>query len=364
VKKPPLCGFFLAVSENNVASFAGFLRGDLRVASIMRAGAGWRAQICVAGRREERSFRTRAEATTWATRREVELRAVRGGTAGQHKTVADGLRRYADEVATTHKGERWERVRITAMLSHRALPCTLPLDKLTGAHLAAWKEARLAEVSAASVLREMGLLGSVLSYCRRDWGWMSHNPMADVRRPKQPQHRERVISLSETRRMLRALAYHPQRRAATLKALVGAALLMSLRTGMRAGEVLGMQWAHMHTTWVTLPDTKNGAARDVPLSATARRLVERMRGLDDERVIPVSGPTLDALFRKARQAAGLDGFTFHDARHTAATRIGRTVGQPGRLSFPEFCKVFGWRDPKNALIYVNPSAADLAQRMA
>lgn len=51
------------------------------------------------------------------------------------------------------------------------------------------------------------------------------------------------------------------------------------------------------------------------------------------------------------------------ARHTEATRIGRTVGQPGRLSFPEFCKVFGWRDPKHALIYVNPTAAELAQKL-
>ena len=68
-------------------------------------------------------------------------------------------------------------------------------------------------------------------------------------------------------------------------------------------------------------------------------------------------------FRKARDRAGLAGFTFHDARHTAATRIGATVGQPGRLTFPEFCKVFGWRDPKHALIYVNPTAATLAEKM-
>ena len=73
--------------------------------------------------------------------------------------------------------------------------------------------------------------------------------------------------------------------------------------------------------------------------------------------------TADALFRKVRENAGLDGFTFHDARHTAATRIGRTVGQQGKLSFPEFCKVFGWRDPKHALVYVNPTASDLAGKM-
>ena len=69
------------------------------------------------------------------------------------------------------------------------------------------------------------------------------------------------------------------------------------------------------------------------------------------------------MFRRVRDKLGLSGFTFHDTRHTAATWIGATVGQPGKLSFPEFIKVFGWRDPKNALIYVNPTAASLAEKM-
>ena len=73
--------------------------------------------------------------------------------------------------------------------------------------------------------------------------------------------------------------------------------------------------------------------------------------------------TLDALFRRAKAKAGLPDIHFHDSRHTAAPRIGRAVGQPGRLSFPEFCKVFGWRDPKHALIYVNPTAEELADKL-
>ncbi len=112
---------------------------------------------------------------------------------------------------------------------------------------------------------------------------------------------------------------------------------------------------------VTLPVTKNGEARDVPLSPGAVRLLDRLRGL--ERPFPASAAVISTLFRRARDSAGLEGFTFHDARHSAATRIGATVGQRGRLSFPEFVKVFGWRDPKYALVYVNPSAADLAAKM-
>ena len=101
----------------------------------------------------------------------------------------------------------------------------------------------------------------------------------------------------------------------------------------------------------------------MPFSRKTQRLLNALRPLDRERVVKVNSASVDALFRRARQQAGLDGFRFHDSRHTAATRIGRTVGQPGKLSFPEFCKVFGWRDPKHALIYVNPTAAELAGKL-
>ena len=77
--------------------------------------------------------------------------------------------------------------------------------------------------------------------------------------------------------------------------------------------------------------------------------------------------TLDALFRKYRARAGLSGFTFHDARHTAATWIaGRmnSSGIPAQQALLDMCKAFGWSDTSRALTYYNPSAADIARRMA
>ncbi len=325
--------------------------------------AGYRIQIKIGGVRESGTFRTRRDAETWAERRKVELRAETRGKAGETKTLQDALRRYAEEVAPTHKGERWECVRLAMFESHPALPVTLPLAKLTSEHLIAWKAARARKVGPGSVLREMSLLGSVLTHARREWRWMSHQPMADVSRPSQPAHRDRVISWSETRIMLRALGYPARGRPQTMSAITGAAFMLALRTGMRMGEIAGLTWDRAHGTWVELPTTKNGQRRDVPLPRAAAALVARMCGLDDTRVFPVGVQSIDALFRKARDNAGLSGFRFHDSRHTAATRIGRTVGQPGRLSFVEMCRVFGWRDPKFALVYVNPTAADLARRM-
>lgn len=332
------------------------------MATAKQRGDGrWGIQIKVRGVRESGTFATRREAELWAARRTLEINADATGRAGELRTLADAFARYRREVSPGHKGEAWERVRLAAL--EKQLPCTLPLDKLTPAHFTAWKTARLSVVSASTVAREMNLLSSVLGWARRDWGWMKTNPLADVRRPPQPRHRERIISRAEIRAMLRQLGYRTGRPPASKTELVGYAFLLSLRTGMRAGEIVGMQWQHLHASWVTLPDTKNGNARDVPLPYKARRLIAPLRELDADLIVPVRVEVLDVLFRRARQQAGLDGFRFHDARHTAATRIGRTVGQPGRISFPEFCRLMGWRDPKHALIYVNTSAGDLAMRM-
>lgn len=332
------------------------------MATAKQRGKGiWGIQIKVRGRRESGTFATKREAELWAAQRTLELNLESTGRAGEVRTLGDAMRRYAQEVSPTHKGERWERIRLEALQAQ--LPVTLPLAKLTADHFNEWKRARLKAVSAGTVARERGLISAVLTAARQEWGWLKGDPLADVRTPENYKPRERVITWQETRAMLRALHYRPGHAPQSTREMVAYVFLLALRTGMRQSEITGLRWQNVHANWVTLTNTKNGDARDVPFSRKTQRLLEALRPLDRERVVKVNSASVDALFRRARQQAGLDGFRFHDSRHTAATRIGRTVGQPGKLSFPEFCKVFGWRDPKHALIYVNPTAAELAQKL-
>lgn len=65
--------------------------------------------------------------------------------------------------------------------------------------------------------------------------------------------------------------------------------------------------------------------------------------------------TLSTLFRRYRERAGLSGFTSHDCRHTAATIISH------KLEVLDLCKIFGWTDPKMAMVYYNPHASTLAE---
>jgi integrase len=318
----------------------------------------WRVQIEIKGVRESHTAPTKREASEWADRRATEIRAIKTGKAGSVKTLRDALRKYAEEVSPTKRGESKEVIRLKAF-ERQELPMGKMLASVTTDDLIAWRDSRLAVNARGSVLRDMTLLGSVLEHARRDWRWIEVNPMRDVRRPQNPDHRKRVIGWSEIRGVLRALGYGtgPVR---TVSQAVAVAFLFALATGMRAGEICGLKWADVRPDHVILHTSKTGAGRDVPLSPVAQRLLERLKGWDAALVFGLQSQTLDALFRKARARAGLEGFTFHDSRHTAATRIGRQR----LLDVLELCRMFGWKDPKMAMVYFNATASQIAQRMA
>lgn len=322
------------------------------------ASGTWRIQIEVKGRRVAETLPTRREVVEWAARKKAQLLDAHSSGIVGGKTVADALGRYAKEVSPTKKGERWELVRLHALPAQSCFPAQVYLADLRPQHLALWRDARLKQVSRGSVLRDMVLLSHVFEVARRDWGWLSVNPIKDVRKPSEPDHREVLISLAQQRKMLRALGWSrgPVR---SVSHAVANCFLAALQTGMRAGELCGLCWDDVRDDYCILHTgkTKTGKARNVPLTPTARRTLELMRGYDDDLVFGLKSQTLDAMFRKYRGKAGLSGFTFHDARHTAATRLAQ------RLHVLELCKVFGWTSTSRALTYFNASASDIAKRI-
>jgi integrase len=316
------------------------------------------AQVRMRGVTDNQTFPRMAEARAWAKQREQEIK---DGAAGRlpRKSLADAVERYKREVCPTHKSGRIESYRLDFMLTQ--LPASRPLSSITVDLLTEWKDKRLSEVKPATLLREFNLLQSMFEYARRDWRWITTNPAKDVRKPPKPPGKKVVIRDRERERLLLALGYVEDEPPATLGAQVAYMLLLSLETGMRAGEMHALTWERVHlpARFLSLEESKNGDRRDVPLSTRAVQLLQRMRKIDRHRVFTVEPGTRDIYFRRAREACKLPAVTFHAARHTAATRIGKA----GRLSLMEFCAMFGWRDPKMAMVYFNATAAELAAKL-
>jgi integrase len=327
------------------------------MATISRLPSGrWRAQIKTRGVRESESFPTRQLANRWATEREAQIEHELTAGPERTRTFAAVLIRYRHEVTPGKRGARVERTRIDAIIRHYPGLVSLTLAALTPERLGQWRDERLGEVKPATVARYMTVLTAALEHARREWRWLKTNPMRDVRRPGATPHRERTIQWGEIRGLLKKAGYS-RSRCRTMTEATARAMLLAIRTGMRAGEICALTWADVGNDYAVLHRSKVGVGRHVALSRGARHIIESMRGWHPVEVFGLNPQTLDALFRKLRDAAGLAGFTFHDTRHTAATMIAR------KLDVLDLCKMFGWKNTTRALTYYNPTASDIAKRL-
>lgn len=314
------------------------------------------------GVRRGKSHESKAAAAAWAMRMEAELQRSDGAP---RVTLGEACVRYRDEVAPLHKGEQWERTRL-GLLGRDAVAAEL-LSELSPAKLADWRDRRLKQVAPASVLRELKLLHSVLESCRRDWGLITVNPLADVRKPTAPAPRRRRVPGEVVDAMLAGLGYQPGTRPRLASQRVAVAMLLALETAMRSGELLALTWADVAPRSVTLPKTKNGDRRQVPLSTAARALLDLLGpGEPAAAVVGVKAGSRDALWRKGKLRAAklaphladaLADLHFHDLRAEAIWRLSK------RLEVLELARMIGHRDLKSLMIYYAASADELAAKL-
>lgn len=320
--------------------------------SIQKSSKGYRAQVAVKGVRESASFRTKREAEAWAFSRESELRST--APVSQRFTLEQALNRYAEEVSPTKRGERWEAIRIAAFKKMPHIPKGKLCD-LTPDDFGKWRDARIKEVSAGTVLREIALLSAVLETARREWRWIAANPIADIRKPKQPEHRSTLIKPMEAVKLLRAMGYHSGPCKSASEAVANA-FMCALLTGMRAGEICSLRWADVDESIQTGSKTA-ASRRTLPVTSRLRRILSRMEGFDRQLVFGLRPQTLDTLFRRYRDRTKLLHLHFHDTRHTAATRLARV------FDVLTLCKYFGWSNPKMAMVYYNPTPQQIREQL-
>jgi len=343
------------------------------MAYIRKRGKRWHAEICRTSQdgqqiRESASRSTKAEAVAWAEQREAEIA---GGAVviAKRTTFGQLLERYAAEVSPTKRGERWERIRIQALVHGRpdSFPAAPPdpiaavrLADLDARHIAAWRDRRLRSVSSASVRREWSLLSNACSIAVKEWSLLEKNPMLTVKRPRGSEPSTRRPSEDEIERILYCLGYDRNATPQTKTARVGAAYRFAIETAMRAGEIAGLEWrdVEMARRYLRTRGKTPAATREVPLSSEALEVLDQLASVrDGQSVFMVSTASIDALFRKAKAKAGVENLTFHASRHEAITRLARV------FDVLELARIVGHRDLRMLLVYYNPSAEDLSGKL-
>lgn len=164
----------------------------------------------------------------------------------------------------------------------------------------------------------------MLRYARTELEWIRADPMADIRRPGGHRARDRRVSDDELERMRLALGWVADVPPANASQRIAVMMLVAVETAMRSGDLCSLTWDQVQAKFVRLDKTKNGDAREVPLSRRARALLDLLPR-DGATVFGVSDALRDALWRKARARAEIVGMTFHDLRHEAVTRLARKL---------------------------------------
>jgi integrase len=214
--------------------------------------------------------------------------------------------------------------------------------------------------------RVAALLSKMFSLAIR-WEMRADNPAKGIERNAEKK-RNRYLVGEELRRLIEALAAHPNQNAAN-------AIRLLLLTGARRGEVLGASWDQFELdegVW-TKPSshTKQKREHRIPLSAPARQLLGEMKAAADRRAAAVKlepSPFLFPVQRPARsprgshthltdikgswraicKLAGLSSVRVHDLRHTYAS-----VLASAGLSLPIIGALLGHTQPGTTQRYAH-----------
>ena len=334
------------------------------MASFRQRAGKWQARIVVKGFPETtKSFCTKQEAQQWA--RGIESTMYKGEwqqqTEHNHMLFGEVLNRYLIEVTPTKRSKQRETEWIGFVQRFKLV--NYSMDKLTSAAIAEYRDERLKTISAGTFLREISIISSVINHARKEWNITVQNPCDRIRKPAVPIGRSRLLSKEEEVLLIHEL--QPiKRRSPVMVPLV----LFALETAMRRGEILSLVWENIdiNNQTATLPLTKNGTKRIVPLSIRAVGILKSLMNeagntnkfKREGSVFPISYMTLHNCFIDACKRAGIKDLHFHDLRHTATTRLAEKL--PNVI---ELASVTGHQTIQMLKRYYHPNAELLAKKL-
>jgi len=315
------------------------------VGSIRRRNGKLQAQV----RRDgvtpvSKTFTSKKDAVVWV--RGIEARIDAGETnvsAPKATILAHLLCRYSKEVTPTKKGCDPEQRRLSRLL--RDPIAATPLSKLSSSKLAEFRDRRVNDgVRAAQY--DLILIKHCIKIARLEWGVpMPSNPVDAVRIPNGIKRRERRLRDGE---------YDALKNAAKSckNTLIWPMVDFAIETGMRRSEILSLRWENLSDQQriASLPDTKNGSKRDVPLTQKAAQVIAGLPA-HTVNIFPTSDYAVRHAWDRLVRRAGIEDLRFHDLRHEAISRFFE-MG----LSVPEVALISGHKDYRMLASYNHTDA--------
>ena len=325
------------------------------MATFRKRNNRWQVQIRKTGNPTlTKTFVLKTNAQKWAhkTERKLDEGLVLQSLSPTYETLSQILERYKNEITIRKRGGYIESYRLAKIMRNPI--AEIKLSQLSAMHIAEYRDRRLKEVSACSVVKEMTLISLSLDIARKEWGVpISSNVVRDVKKPQPERGRDRRLS-SEEHTLLLSSCYMSSNHWLT------PLIIIAIETGMRRGELLSLAWedVDLDLRVAHLNMTKNGSSRNVPLSSEAITILRSLPHDISGNVFPLTAAALRGLWNRACKRAGIIDLHFHDLRHEATSRL----FEKG-LNVMEVATITGHKDLRMLQRYTHLRAEDLAKKL-
>lgn len=310
--------------------------------------ASYRVKVRVKGfAPESATFNLKTDAKNWATKIEADMKAGRHFGQSKRHTVKDVIDLYVSGPLQQLKSKKSVETRLkwwVGRVGEKRLADLTPevIAQARDALKAIPKMRGNGQRTDSDVNRTLAALSAACTFAVKELGWIERNPVDRVSKGREAKGRVRFLNDQERAAFLDACR-------ASRNPHLYLAVILSLTTGGREAEVMGLRWPQIDLVRRTalLGDTKNGDTRVLPLAGEALKLLKdrsKVRTLDDDRLFPPRPKSkrpyaeLREAFGKALEAAGITDFRWHDLRHTAASYLMMAGTSPLEIS-----KILGHR---------------------
>lgn len=258
------------------------------------------------GKRYQTTFSGEKEAKQFATRLSSQLNEDQFNGRMERKPrypFLVGLGKWVDEYDTEKQASN---INCVAVWFEENEPAAIVGPDCVSAARKMAKELKDHGLAQSTINNRVQVVKRVLSLAYKEWDWLDMPLDGKLKKPAPRNERNPNISDMQIRLLLDAFAPGAERDVTTL----------ALLTGMRKGEILGLEKDNIHNGRIILrPDqTKSKKARVIPLSDEAKTLVANVP-------FDVTERSLRREFEKARSAIRREDLRFHDLRHIYASRL-------------------------------------------
>ncbi len=257
--------------------------------------------------------------------------------------MRDVLIRYKDEVVIHKRSKDMETKLINYLLAEGFVNYAINLvePKL----IAQYRDRALRSLKSSSVNRRLAIVSHCFTIAKKEWGYDISNPVLSIRRPTNPEPRDRRFSKAEISKILTCNRTSPH-----MKFIIE----LALELGMRRSEIANVKAQHVKGNLLLIPVAKT-KPRTIPLTPKAVLLLKHNLPMQ------MSSNAIHLSWKRITKRHGIEDARFHDLRHEALSRMFEVKS----LNLPEVQLFSGHLEPRTLMrVYANLRPKDLADKLA